>query len=78
MTYSDDRPGMMRVHIAEERGRLACERYTRDALRAHAKGHGLSTAFEWRYKRNLAWNMAQHGLIDADDYLRDGFPRSAS
>jgi len=36
--YNDDRPGMMRVHIADQRGRLAAYRFKRDTLRAHAKG----------------------------------------
>ena len=75
-TYGDDRPGMMRVHIAGERGRLACDRYTRNALRAHARGHGVSVGHS--HKSSLAWHMASRGLIDADGYLRDGFPGGAS
>lgn len=76
--YNDDRPGLMRIHIADQRGRLACQRYTRNRLRAHAKAHGVTTAFGNRLKAGLAWDLAQHGLIDADGYLRDGFPEVAS
>lgn len=72
--YSDDHYGQMRVHIASRRGDLACDKYTRDQLRVHAKTHGVITAFRQRYKRDLAWYMAQHGLIDAEGNLRDGFP----
>ena len=68
--YGDDRYGMMRVHIADRRADLACQRYTRANLRMHANRHGLTA----KLKRDLAWFMAQHGLIDADGYLRDGFP----
>ena len=75
-TYSDDRYGHMRIHIASRRADLACKRYTRNALRAFAKGHGAS--YSSRIKYDLAWHMAQHGLIDAEGNLRDGFPDGAS
>lgn len=70
--YGDDRPGMMRVHIADERSRLAGSRFTRDQLRTWAKAHG----HKWGslHKHDLGWQMAQHGLIDAAGNLRDGFP----
>lgn len=71
VTYSDDRHGMMRVHIAQRRGDLACERYTRNGLRAFSTGHGVTSSPR---KRDLATRMAYEGLIDADGYLRDGFP----
>ena len=71
--YNDDRPGMMRVHIADQRGRLAAYRFKRDTLRAHAKGHACPTP---ALKSDLAWYMAQHGLIDDEGYLRDGFPEA--
>jgi hypothetical protein len=70
--YGDDRYGMMRIHIASRRADLACARFSRDALRHWAKGHGSPTAV--RLKHDLAWYMAQHGLIDAEGNLRDGFP----
>jgi hypothetical protein len=70
--YDDDRRGMMRVHVAHERASRACDRYKRDGLRAFAKGHGVRTGFA--HKRDLAWYMAQAGLIDHLGYLRDGFP----
>lgn len=70
--YNDDRAGMMRVHIAYERGRLACERYTRAQLRMHANGRLPRTGHQ--LKSDLAWDLAQHGLISPDGYLRDGFP----
>lgn len=74
--YEDDRYGMMRVHIAQRRGDLACERYTRNNLRAFAKGHGLTLGS--LRKRDLATSMAYSGLISADGYLRDGFPEIQS
>jgi len=70
--YDDDRYGMMRVHIAQRRGQEACRRYTRNALRNHAKSKGFK--FGRLTKMNMAWMMAQNGLIDSDGYLRDGFP----
>lgn len=73
--YADDRRGMMRVHIAQGRGDLACDRYSRSALRAHAQGHGVTASV--LHKRDLATRMAYEGLIDADGYLRDGFPGHA-
>lgn len=72
MTYQDDRYGMMRVHIAQGRGDLACDRYTRNTLRAFAKGRGVTPSS--LHKRDLAARMAYEGFIDADGYLRDGFP----
>ena len=74
--YEDDRYGMMRVHIAQRRGDLACERYTRNNLRAFAKGHGVTPSS--LSKRDLATRMAYSGLISADGYLRDGFPENKS
>lgn len=71
-TYDDDRYGTMRVHIAQRRGDLACDRYTRDALRAFATKHGITPSILG--KRDLATRMAYHGLIDAEGHLRDGFP----
>ena len=73
--YDDDRPGMMRVHIADARASAACMTYTRSALRAHANSHGVSTSH--RVKHDLAWHMAQLGLIDHYGHLRDGFPSEA-
>ena len=70
--YDDDRYGMMRVHIAQRRGDLACDRYTRNVLRAFAKGHGVTPSILG--KRDLATRMAYHGLIDAGGNLRNGFP----
>jgi len=70
--YDDDRPGLMRIHIASRRADLACKRYTRNTLRAFAKGHGAP--YSSGLKNDLAWHMAQHGLIDAEGNLRDGFP----
>lgn len=71
-TYEDDRYGMMRVHVAQRRGDLACDRYTRNNLRAFAKGHRVTPSS--LRKRDLATRMAYEGLIDRDGYLRDGFP----
>lgn len=70
--YDDDRYGQMRVHIAEQRAALACEMYTRDQLREHAKARGLKLGA--RHKLAAAWYLAQQGMIDADGALRDRFP----
>lgn len=72
IAYSDDRRGMMRVHIASQRSRLAGDRYTRNTLRVHAKAHGLRLGS--LLKHDLGWHLAQHGFIDAEGFLRDGFP----
>lgn len=72
VTYDDDRRGYMRVHIADQRSRLAGERYTRDHLRSVAKSKGLRLGS--LRKSDIGWFMAQHGLIDATGCLRDGFP----
>jgi hypothetical protein len=74
--YGDDRYGLMRVHIAAQRARWACDKFSRNFLREWAKEHGVSAAH--RLKFDLAWHMAQHGLIDAEGNLRDGFPGGAS
>jgi len=74
--YSDDRYGEMRIHIASERSRLACQKYARDTLRAHAATYGVSTAYP--LKSDLAWYMAQNGLIDAEGNLRAGFPAAGA
>ncbi len=70
--YGDDRPGMMRVHIADQRSRLAGSRFNRNVLRHHAQAHGLKVG--GLRKSDIGWHMAQHGLIDSDGNLRDGFP----
>lgn len=72
VAYDDDRYGMMRVHIAQRRGDLACDRYTRNNLRAFATGHGVTPSS--LRKRDLATRMAYEGFIGSDGYLRDGFP----
>jgi hypothetical protein len=72
VTYDDDRRGLMRVHIAQRRGDLACDRYSRNTLRAFARWRMLAPSS--LQKRDLATRMAYEGLIDADGYLRDGFP----
>lgn len=61
--------------IAEQRSRLAGKRYDRDTLRAHAQAHGVRVASLNKY--DLGWHLAQHGLIDADGYLRSRHPREA-
>lgn len=71
-TYDDDRPGCMRMHVASDRARRACDRFTRDHLRAFAKRHGLHVSH--LLKEEIAWDMAQFGLIEPDGNLRHGFP----
>lgn len=72
VAYDDDRYGLMRVHIAQRRGDLACDRYSRNNLRAFAKGRGVTPSS--LHKRDLATRLAYEGFLDADGYLRDGFP----
>ena len=74
LTYSDDRYGCMRIHIAHQRATAACERYARDHLRAVAKAKLPDQRLGGLRKWHMAWHMAQYGLIDAEGYLRDGFP----
>ena len=74
--YDDDRYGMMRVHIAQRRGDLACDLYTRNTLRAFAKGRCAAAGIP--HKRDLATRLAYEGFISADGYLRDGFPTSVT
>jgi len=78
MTYIDDRYGLMRVHVADDRARLACDQYKRDDLRAWAKTHGMKVVRGSLRKRDFAWYMAQHGLIDDAGSLRAGFPQSGA
>lgn len=59
-TYDDDRPCMMRVHIAQQRGRDLCDRYTRDTLRELARRHGVPTGYPT--KINLAVALAMAGV----------------
>ena len=70
--YNDDRRGMMRIHVASMRADIACRLYTQTALRAHARARGVTARYS--LKSDLAWEMAQHGLIDQYGRLRDGFP----
>lgn len=58
--YDDDRPGMMRVHIAQQRGDALCEFYTRDDLRSIAARVGVPTGY--RHKRDLAVSLAFAGV----------------
>lgn len=58
--YDDDRPGMMRVHVAQQRGRALCEAYSRDALRAFARDLGVPTGY--RLKSDLAVALAFNGV----------------
>jgi hypothetical protein len=58
--WDDDRPGMMRVHVAQERARLLCEKYTRDHLRAMCRERGLTP---WgTTKDELAFELALAGV----------------
>ena len=69
MSYDDDRPGMMRIHIAERRADALCKAFTRDWIRANAKAHGISTHLS---KRSMAWYLAaNHG------YVAPGYDKAA-
>ena len=59
MSYDDDRPGMMRVHICDQRARALASHYTRDYLRELARERGLPTS---GLKHYLAWRLAGAGV----------------
>ncbi len=61
MSYDDDRPGMMRVHIAQRRADALCNAYTRDALRHFARLHGVPTGY--MNKSDLAFYVACAGVV---------------
>lgn len=58
--YDDDRPGMMRVHVADRRAQALVNCYTRNRLRAMARGRGLPTGGR---KHDLAWHLANAGVV---------------
>lgn len=60
MPYDDDRPGMMRVHVAQRRGDELCARYTRDTLREMARQRGVPAGHS--LKRDLAVALAMAGV----------------
>lgn len=79
-TYDDDRPGMIRLHIAEQRARELCDTYDRDTLRGIARQRGVPTGFP--HKRDLALALALHG-VKAEDFgglllLLDKHPAAAN
>jgi hypothetical protein len=59
--WDDDRPGMMRVHIAQIRGRALADYYSRDSLRLMASRLGVPTGH--RLKSDLAVALAMHGAV---------------
>jgi len=67
--YDDDRPGMMRVHIADRRADALCAAHTRDWLRANAKVRGISTSLN---KREMAWYLAANHGFTAPGYDKAG------
>lgn len=60
MSYDDDRPGMMRVHIAHQRGHALAAHYSRDSLREIARERGVPTGGR---KYDLAWRLASVGVV---------------
>jgi len=67
--YNDDRPGMMRIHIAQRRARALCEAYPRDTLRLIAQRAGVPTGYS--LKADLAFELALHG-VTPPGYDREG------
>lgn len=59
MTYDDFRPGMMRIHVAEDIARGICERWTRDELRHVARDNGVPTGYRTKRELALALVLAQ-------------------
>ena len=60
MSYDDDRPGMMRVHIAEQRAEALMDFYSRNGLSLLANREGLVVGRST--KRDLAVRLAFRGL----------------
>lgn len=54
MQYDDYRPGMMRIHVAEEIARGICELWTRDELRHVAREIGVPTGYPTKYDLAVA------------------------
>jgi hypothetical protein len=65
MSYDDNRVGMMRSHIAQQRAAALCDYYPRDVLRAMARKKGLPAGQS--HKIDLALELAYSGTI-APDY----------
>lgn len=61
MTWDDDRPGMMRVHVAQERARELCERHTMAYLRSMAKQRGISLS-GCHCKADVAFELVLAGV----------------
>lgn len=58
--YDDDRPGMMRVHVAQQRANGLEAVHTRDGLRRIARDRGVPTGYPT--KRDLAIALAFAGV----------------
>lgn len=52
--WDDDRPGMMRVHIAQRRAQELCDNYTRAGLRMIAHSRGVPTGYRLKYDLAVA------------------------
>ena len=52
--YDDDRPGMMRVHIAQRRALELCDDYTRDGLLIIARRQGVPTGYKHKFDLAVA------------------------
>lgn len=59
--YSDDRPGMMRIHIAARRADALKAFYTRDRLRIIAHARNVPTGYST--KDDLAFALALAGVV---------------
>ena len=60
--YDDDRPGMMRIHVAEERGMALCARYSVAELRNMARERDIDLSFSGGTKRGIAFYLACAGV----------------
>lgn len=58
--YDDDRPGMMRVHVAQQRADELCRQYNRQGLRDLARRRGVPTGYP--LKADLAFALALAGV----------------
>jgi hypothetical protein len=59
LEYDDHRPGMMRIHVAQEIARGICEGWTRDELRHVARENGVATGYRTKFDLAVALVLAQ-------------------
>ena len=56
--YDDERPGMMRVHVAQQRAQALCSQHTRNDLRELARAVGVPAGYSTKFDLALALAFA--------------------